>query len=376
MTIQLSIGPRVRKSPFFDATVAAGMSHATIYNHMYMPVSYGDRLAEYWRLIDHVSVWDVAVERQVEIAGPDAAALAQYLVPRDLSVFAVGQGKYVPVCDHRGRLLNDPILSKLAEDRFWLSIADNDLLFWVKAVAAERGFDVTVTEPDASPLAVQGPKAEALCRDLLGDWVSELKYFWFRETELDGIPLLAARSGWSKQGGFELYLLDGTRGVDLWNRVFEAGKPYGVGPGAPNYMERVESALLSMSSDTDAETNPFEVDLGRYVQTDLETPYIGQEALRRIATEGPKRKRVGIVMDGAEMPPNQHPWPIRVDGAVIGSATAAAFSPRLKQNIAVANVAIVVDEGAQMVVDTESGPRAGRMTGLPFIPPAGRKSGA
>lgn len=381
MTPHLAIGPRVRKSPFHEATLQAGASHFTTYNHMYMPVAYGDLDAEYWRLIDGVSVWDVAAERQVEVAGPDAAALAQYLVPRDLTKFFVGQGKYVPVCDHAGRLLNDPVLSKLDQDRFWFSIADNDLLLWVRAIAAERGFDVAVREPDASPLAIQGPKAEALVRDLLGDWVSGLKYFWFQEADLDGIPLLVARSGWSKQGGFELYLLDASRGTDLWNTVFEAGRAHDVGPGAPNYIERVESALLSIGADTDDETNPFEVDLGKYVHTELETDFVGRDALRKIKADGPKRRRVGLLIDGDRLPANQHRWPVTVDGApndeVIGEVTGAAFSPRLERNIALANVAADTPDDAVIVTDTEQGARMARLTALPFVmPPDQRKLGA
>ncbi|MEO1199592.1 MAG: dimethylsulfoniopropionate demethylase [Pseudomonadota bacterium] len=377
MTIQLSVGPRVRKSPFYDASVAAGLSHATIYNHMYMPVAYGDPEAEYWRLIQDVSIWDVAVERQVEVWGPDAETLVQYLVPRDLSKFFIGQGKYVPVCDHRGVLLNDPVLSKLDQGRYWFSIADNDLLMWVRAVAAERKFNVSVTEPDASPLAIQGPKAEALISGLLGDWVQGLKYFWFQEADLDGIPLLVARSGWSKQGGFELYLLDQSRGTDLWNRVFEAGKPYNVGPGAPNYIERVESALLSVGADTDDMTNPFEVDLGKYVHTEIAVDYIGRDALRRIQDEGPKRRRIGVIVEGTKLPPNQHRWPVTLHGEQVGEVTASAFSPRLDQNIGLANVHADIADGAGLLVETEQGHRAATVTALPFItPPDQRKLGA
>lgn len=367
MPFTLAIGPRVRKSPYFEACVAAGVTHFTTYNHMYMPVSYGDPEGEYWRLIEGVSLWDVACERQVELHGPDAAALAQALSPRALSRCKVGQGKYVPLCDHAGRLINDPVLLKLAEDRFWFSIADSDVLLWARAVAAERGLEVEIGEPDVSPLAIQGPKAEEVVCALFGDWPRSLKYFWFRETELNGIPLVVARSGWSKQGGFELYLRDGTRGGDLWNLVLEAGRPYDIGPGAPNYVERVESCLLSFGADTDADTNPFEVGLGNYIELDCPADFIGKSALRAIARGGPKRRQVGLILDGNPLHANKHAWPVRIGGKGVGQVTAAAFSYRLGSNIAIALIERAADaaDGA-LEVETEDGMRGATRTALPF----------
>ena len=208
---------RLRKSPFYESTVAEGITSASVYNRMIMPTSYGDPLAEYWRLIRGVSQWDVAVERQVQLKGPDAGALAQILTPRDLSTCKVGQGKYAPLCNHGGVVINDPILLKLADDLYWFSIADSDIWLWARAIAAERRLDVEITEPDVSPMAIQGPKAEAVVTSVCGDWVRELKYFWFRETEIEGIPVAVQRSSWSKQGGFEIYLRDGSRGMRLWD---------------------------------------------------------------------------------------------------------------------------------------------------------------
>ncbi len=367
MAFGLAIGPRVRKSPFFDATVAAGVTHFSIYNHMFMPVAYGDAEAEYWRLVKGVALWDVACERQVEIAGPDAAALAQYLSPRDLSSCVPGQGKYVPLCDHAGRLINDPVLLKHAENRFWFSIADSDVLLWARAVAAERGYDVEIREPDVSPLAVQGPKAEAVVCDLFGDWPRALTYFWFRETELDGIPLVLARSGWSKQGGFELYLLDGTRGTELWNLVWEAGRPYDMGPGTPNYIERIESGLLSFGGDTDAETNPFEVNLGKYLDLDIEADFIGKTALREIARIGPKRRQIGLFLEGAHIVSNEHPWDVTLEGRSVGKLTVVTYSLKLERNIAIALIErSAAESNRELVVHTMDGPRQAQVTGLPF----------
>lgn len=250
---------RLRRSPYHDAILAAGVSSFTTYNRMLLPTGFGDPEAEYWRLVNDVSMWDVAVERQIEIKGPDAACLTQVLSPRRLDRCVVGQGKYVPICNHRGTIINDPIVLKLADDRFWLSIADSDMLFWSRAIAAERNFQVDICEADVSPLAVQGPKADDVVASIFGDWVRELKHFWFRDATVNGIPLMVARSGWSKQGGYELYLMDGSRGTELWDIVREAGEPFNIGPGNPNACERVESGLLSWGGDTDEHTNPYEI---------------------------------------------------------------------------------------------------------------------
>lgn len=298
----ISPSARLRPSPFFEATRAEGVTAFTTYNHMLMPTSYGHPEAEYWRLLNGVSQWDVAVERQVQMLGPDAGRLAQILCARDLSKCKVGQGKYVPLCNHAGSLINDPILLKLAEDRYWLSIADSNIWFWAGAIAAERGLDVEVSEPDASPMAVQGPKAEEVVAALFGDWVRGLKYFWFRETAIEGIPVAVARSGWSKQGGFEIYLLDGSQGTKLWNLVKEAGRPWDIGPGNPNFCERVESGLLSYGGDTDAQTNPFEVRMGAYVDLAVPDDVVGIKALRRIHAEGPKRHQLGVILEGETRP--------------------------------------------------------------------------
>jgi len=336
MPYQIALGPRERKSPFFDSTVADGVTHMTIYNQMYMPVSYGDTAAEYNRLLEGVSMWDVAAERQVEIKGPDAERLVRYLTPRNLKTCEIGKGKYVPICDHDGRLLNDPVLLRLNDDTFWLSIADSDVLLWVRAIAMEGGFEVQVREPDVSPLAIQGPKAEEVVADLFGDWVRDLKYFWFRQTELDGIPLVVARSGWSKQGGYEIYLCDGTRGSALWDKVKQAGAPYDIAPGAPNYIERVESGLLSFGADTVPDSSPFEVGLDKMIDLDREDDFIGKQALIRIAAEGPARKLVGIVFDGDPVTFNEHPWTARVDGHIAGTVRAVCHSPRRRANIGLA----------------------------------------
>lgn len=334
------MGPRIRKSPFFEATVAAGVSAFTVYNHMYMPTSYGDPAEEYRRLTERVALWDVAGQRQVEIAGPDAASLVQYLSARSLSGLKGGRARYAPICDHDGYLINDPVVLCLADDRFWLSIADSDLGLWAKAVAAERGDDVRVFEPDVSPLAIQGPLAEELAIDLFGaEVVGSLGFFHHVGAEIDGIPLVLCRSGWSKQNGFELFLTDGSRGVELWDRVMESGARFGIGPGAPNASERIESGLLSFGSDNGPRTDPFEAGLGAWVNLDGEYDFIGKAALLARVERGVERALVNVsfVDDSGpvESLPLEHPRAALLNGQVVGELRNAVWSPRLGHAIGI-----------------------------------------
>ena len=365
----ISPSARLRPSPYFDATLAEGVTAFTTYNHMLMPTSFGDPEGEYWRLMNGVSLWDVAVERQVELRGPDAGRLAQILTARDLTHCVAGQGKYVPLCNHDGVLINDPILLKLADDHYWLSIADSNIWFWAKAIAAERRLRVTVSEPDVSPLAVQGPNAEAVVASLCGDWVRALKYFWFKETTIEGIPVVVARSGWSKQGGFELYLRDGSQGTRLWNLVKEAGRPWNIGPGNPNFCERVETGLLSYGGDTDAETNPYEVRLGKYIDLHVADDVVGIAALRRIHAEGPKRHQLGVMLDGDIPTALGFLWhEIRVGERKVGSMTNCVWSWRLKKNIGFALIETACQPGDRVTVIKSGEALGGTLTTLPFIP--------
>ncbi len=359
---------RLRRSPYFEATVAAGVTGFTPYNQMVLPMGYGDPEAEYWRLLNGVSQWDVAGERQVEITGPDAGRLAQILTPRDLTKCVSGQGKYVALCNHAGTIINDPIVLKLDQDRYWLSIADSNILFWSRAIAAERGLDVDIVEPDVSPMAVQGPKAEDVIASIFGDWVRALKYFWFREAEIEGIPLMLARSGWSKQGGFELYLMDGSKGTALWNIVREAGRPWDIGPGCPNANERIESGFLSWGGDSDDTTNPFEVRLGKYVDLDVPDEVVGIEALRRIDQRGPARHQLGLILEGEDATQPHAVWyDIVADGRKVGDMTNGVWSRRLGRNIGFALISRDLSPGD--AVELLKGGRRipACLTELPFL---------
>ncbi|MGI9623375.1 MAG: glycine cleavage T C-terminal barrel domain-containing protein, partial [Acidimicrobiales bacterium] len=325
-------------------------------------------LAEYRRLTEGVALWDVSVQRQVELLGPDAARLAQTLCARDLSRQKVGQGKYAPICDHEGRLLNDPVVLRLDEDRWWLSIADGDVLWWARAIAAERQMIVEISEPDVSPLAVQGPLAGDVIAELFGDWTRDLKFFWFCRSELDGIPVIVSRSGWSKQGGFELYLLDGSKGTELWDKVMTAGEPWGIGPGAPNYIERIESNLLSFRADTVDGCTPLELGLEKFMSLDSDVDFIGKDALLAQRQSGQIRHRLmGVWLDDQPTRPNAHPWPASVDGEVVGELRAVCHSHRFDRAIAMALIDTgTAEPGTRLDIAAETGPRTGIVTELPF----------
>ncbi|MDH3679067.1 MAG: glycine cleavage system protein T [Acidimicrobiia bacterium] len=368
--VRVAQTPRIRRSPFYDATIAAGVTEFTVYNKMLLPLSYGDLAAEYRRLTEGVAMWDVAAQRQVQVKGPEAGQLAQYLTARDLTRLSVGQGKYVALCDYDGSILNDPIVLKLADDRYWFSTADGDIALWASAIGTERGFNAVVSEPDVSPLAIQGPKAEDLVADLFGDETRSLRYFWFTETELDGIPLVLSRSGWSKQGGFELFLRDGSRGADLWERVAEAGERYDIGPGAPNHVERVESGLLSFGGDNTPGSNPFELGMAPFVDVDTPVDYIGKTALQKVVAEGPARLLVGLYVDAdmADDWPLPQRTPITRHDRVVGTMSAVVWSPRLERTIGLAQIeGATVEAGAPVEVTAAHRTHKATVTSLPFI---------
>jgi aminomethyltransferase len=364
-------GTQIRKSPYFDATVRWGAQGFSVYNHMYIPRDFGDPEQNFWNLVNDAILCDVAVERQVEITGPDAARFTQMLTPRDLSKMAVGQCKYILITNADGGILNDPILLRLAENHFWISLADSDILLWAQGVAVHAGLDVTIREPDVSPLQLQGPKSGMVMRALFGESIMDLRYYWLREVELDGIPLVVSRTGWSSELGYELYLQDGSRGDELWEKIMAAGAPFGLKPGHTSTIRRIEGGMLSYHADADIHTNPYELGFDRLVNLDMEADFIGKAALRRIRAEGPRRKQVGLIIDGAPLKgPNTTFWPIHKDGAVIGKVTSAVCSPRLGKNIALAMVAAnCAVLGAEVEVVTGSGPTRAKIVDRPFYDP-------
>ena len=370
-TQDFGFGTQIRKSPYFDATVRWGATGFSVYNHMYIPRDFGDPVQNFWNLINDAILCDVAVERQVEITGPDAARFAQLLTPRDLSKMAVGQCKYVLITNAQGGILNDPIMLRLAENQFWISLADSDILLWAQGVAVHSGMDVTIREPDVSPLQLQGPKSGQVMRALFGDAIMDLRYYWLRQVELDGIPLIVSRTGWSSELGYELYLQDSSRGDELWEKIMAVGGPIGLKPGHTSSIRRIEGGMLSYHADADINTNPYELGLDRLVNLDTEADFIGKAALRRIRDEGPARRQVGLVIEGEPLAgPNTTFWPVTLDGRTVGKVTSAIHSPRLGQNIALAMLSVdAAHLGARVQVQTRTGVMAATIVEQPFYDP-------
>ena len=367
-------GTQIRKSPYFDATVRWGAQGFSVYNHMYIPRDFGDPEANFWNLVNDAILCDVAVERQVEITGQDAARFMQMLTCRDLSKMAVGQCKYILITNADGGLLNDPVLLRLAENHFWISLADSDILLWAQGVAVHSGLDVSICEPDVSPLQLQGPKSGDIAAALFGEDIRSLKYYWMRELELDGIPLVVSRTGWSSELGYEIYLRDGSKGDALWEKIMEAGAPFGLQPGHTSSIRRIEGGMLSYHADADIHTNPYEMGLDRLVNLDMEAEFIGKAALKAIKAAGPKRRQVGLVLDGAPLSgPNTTFWAVEGPSGLVGKVTSAVYSPRLKQNIALALVETGASAlGAEFTVTTKTGTRGAVCVEPPFYAPKKR----
>ena len=334
-TAKVVFSPRVRKSPFFQSTMKYGAKAFTVYNHMYLPVSFENTIADYNNLLQGVQLWDVGVERQIQIKGRDAASLIQFLTPRNIKKCSVGQAMYAPLLDFQGGFLNDPVMLKLAEDFYWLSIADGDSLLWVEAIAKGYNFNVEVEEPDVSPLQVQGPNSAKLMTKVFGEWVDDLGFYRFNEVTHDGIPMVIARMGYSRELCYEIFLQDYSKGNELWEMLWQAGQEFNISPGGPNIIFRLEGGILSYLADFDRTNNPYEVGLEWMIDLDQEDDFIGKEALRKISQRGPTRKLMGAEITGDPIESSNEDYlPVLIDGKRVGTMTAMVFSPRLQKNIA------------------------------------------
>ncbi|HXF35560.1 MAG TPA: glycine cleavage T C-terminal barrel domain-containing protein [Actinomycetota bacterium] len=372
----LYFGPWYRKTPFTDAAIRHGCQAFDIYNHTYIPSYYDDPVTEYWHLLNHVTLWDVGCERIVEIAGPDAHRFANMLTPRDLDRCGVGRGRYVVLTAEDGGIVNDPVLLRLAEDRYWLALADSDAGLWVRGVAVHAGMDVRISEPPAYPVQVQGPRSKDVMRELFGEGILELPYYGCREAELEGIPVVVSRTGWTGEVGYELYLLDPERGDDLWERILEAGRPFEIRPIAPCEARRIEAGIFNYGSDMTLEHTPLEVTgLERQVEEGKAADYIGRAALERLRAEGVRRKLVGIELEGDPLPWELTEfWPAFHEGRRVGHVTDAVWSPRLERNIGYVWVPIeLAAPGTPLRVETPEGAGLeGRTAAIPFLDPGKR----
>ncbi len=364
----LSGSRRVRRTPYSDRVEACGVKAYTVYNHMLLATVFRSLDEDYQHLCENVQIWDVSCERQVEIIGPDAAKLVQLMTCRDLSKAKYGQCFYAPLVDENGGMVNDPIILKLGEDRFWLSIADSDVLLWAKGLASGRGLDVKVFEPEVFPLAVQGPMAEEVMARVFGSEVRDIKFFRFAELFFQNHGLIIARSGWSRQGGFEIYLDNPELALDLWDLIWETGKGFNIFAGCPNAIERVEGGLLSYGNDMSSENTPYECGLGKYVNLDADIDFVGREALAVSREQGLSRKICNIRFDVNLDTTVLEAWNVySVDGEKIGYVSSGCNSKKFGGFIAIA----MLDHkfwtsGTFVMVQTPRGDLKGRVTNFPF----------
>jgi glycine cleavage system aminomethyltransferase T len=367
---QVQRGARLRRSPFYEATQRHGPKGFTVYNHTLFPTNYDDFETEYWHLLEHVTLWDVSVERNLEVTGPDGFRFAQLLTCRDLSKCAVGQAKYAPITSPEGGIVNDPVMLRLDENTFWFALADSDALLYAMGLAAFADMDVKLGEPEAYPLQIQGPASKDVVRNLFGSEVADLRYYWFSRADVDGIPVIVTRTGWTAEVGYEVYLLDGSRGTDLWERIMEAGEPYDIRPTGPSDIRRIEAGIFNWGADMDYTNNPYELGLDRLVDLDTELPFAGKEALRRIRDEGVSRRIAGVEIAGDHLEMNTTKWPVEIGGERVGTVTSAVHSPRLDKNIGYAWLpAGDAEPGTALVVDTPDGRRDATVVPMPFIDP-------
>ena len=358
----LSLSRRLRQSPF-EGRSHRGARAASVYNHVVLPTAYASLEEDYWHLREHVQIWDVACQVQVQIQGPDALRLVEYLTPRDLSKIVPGQCVYAPLIDEQAGIINDPIILCLAPDRYWLSISDSDVLLWVKGLAIGAGFDVEITDPDVFPLSLQGPKSETLLSRLVKEPLSEVRFFRFIETEVAGIPLVIARTGWSGQGGFELYLDAPSEGERLWDAIVDAGADLDLRPGCPNLIDRIETGLLSFGNDMTLRNNPIEAGLDRFFKMGKAAEYLGQKALEQIAESGPDKCMVRLVVPGAAIANPRETYAVEAGEAKrSGEVTSITYSPRFDCNVGLGYVpAEASDVGTQVVIHGPGGVVTGQI---------------
>lgn len=368
-TSAISFGARVRKSPFFNSTIDDGAKSFTIYNHMYMPTAYAGTFEEYRSLTNDVTMWDVSCERQIEINGPDAHEFLRLITPRNLDKCEIGHCLYILLTDQFGGIVNDAVLLRLEENKFWVSPGDGDALLWIQGVSIWSGLNVEVFEPDVSPLQIGGPKSPQLIDKLFAGAHNDLRFFKARETSLDGIPLVIARTGWSGEISYELYLRNSDMGNALWQKVKAAGQEFNIAPVAPNLVRSIEGGMLSYVSDIRREDCPFTIGLDRLVDTEQPANFIGKDALKRIRQEGPKNKLVGIEIDGDQLhSAPENPWPIKIGGKFIGHVSRAIYSPRLNKNIGFAHVESDYSTiGLEIIVESPKGNMQAKISTFPWI---------
>ena len=335
-TYSIAKSRRIRSTPYTSRIEKQGVTAYTSYNHMLLPAAFGSLEESYHHLKENVQIWDVAGERQVEISGKDSAKLVQLMTCRDLSKSKVGRCYYCPIIDDNAGLINDPVILKLDEQRWWISIADSDVILFAKGLAIGNKFDVKILEPNVDILAVQGPKSYKLMEKIFGKKITEMKFFGFDYFEFAGAKHLIARSGWSKQGGYEIYVENTKSGLALYDKLFEVGKEFNVKPGCPNLIERIESALLSYGNDIDNYDNPLECGLDKYVNLDTDVNFLGKEKLKEVKKNGIKKKLMGVIIEAKEINVTKSIDLIDEKNSKIGELRSGVYSPHFKKVIGIA----------------------------------------
>ncbi len=359
---------RLRSTPYTSRIEKQGVTAYTSYNHMLLPAAFGSLEDSYHHLKENVQVWDVAGERQVEISGKDSEKLVQLMTCRDLSKSKVGRCYYCPIIDDKAGLINDPVILKLGEERWWISIADSDVILFAKGLAIGNKFDVKIFEPNVDILAVQGPKSYKLMEKIFGKKITEMKFFGFDYFEFLGAKHLIARSGWSKQGGYEIYVENTKSGLALYDKLFEAGKEFNVKAGCPNLIERIESALLSYGNDMDNTDNPLECGLDKYVNLDTEVNFLGKEKLKDVKKKGISRKLMGVIIDAKEINVSKSIDLIDNKSSKIGELRSGVYSPHFKKVIGIAMLDkpyCVVSQAFKISINDST--FEGKVCDLPFI---------
>ncbi|MEM7564271.1 MAG: glycine cleavage T C-terminal barrel domain-containing protein [Pseudomonadota bacterium] len=364
------LNPRIRKSPFFASSIKYGATEFHPYNGMWMPVGYDTPVNEYWNTIERAGIWDVAVQRCVEIKGPDAEAFTNLLTVRDVSKVSVGQCRYIIMTNQNGGILNDPVMMRMADDQFWLSTADADMYLWAKGVSTYAGFNVEVNTPHVYPIQIQGPLSPQIVSTVFGDDILDLKYYHWMKSSVNGIEVVISRTGFSSEIGFEVYLLGDERGNELWETIMAIGAPLGLSPGSPNRIRRIEGGVLDFASDMTPDENPLEMGMERLIDFS-KVDFIGKTALERARDEGVKRKVTGVFMSGnAFQKNNEHRWPVLQGNDQVGAISSAVYSPRLKRNIGFALLDAELDlTQAALRADTAEGMRDIEITRMPFVDP-------
>ena len=359
---------RLRSTPYTSRIEKQGVTAYTSYNHMLLPAAFGSLEDSYHHLKENVQVWDVAGERQVEISGKDSGKLVQLMTCRDLSKSKVGRCYYCPIIDDKAGLINDPVILKLGEERWWISIADSDVILFAKGLAIGEKFDVKIFEPNVDILAVQGPKSFKLMEKIFGKKITEMKFFGFDYFEFSGAKHLIARSGWSKQGGYEIYVENTKSGLALYDKLFELGKEFNVKPGCPNLIERIESALLSYGNDMDNNDNPLECGLDKYVNLDTEVNFLGKEKLKEVTKMGISRRLMGVIIDTKEISVSKSIDLISDQNSKIGELRSGVYSPHFKKVIGIAMLEKPHYEVSQTFkISINDSTFEGKVCDLPFI---------